>query len=330
MDKVIGNYTSQPHSNFPLDCETMEYIQNNQHLAEMLGAIAGDRVILSGCNQVGARFMPGYIFLRTTDHPQGEVLAFAGGDKSFTHIYLDKTPVSVTANSDNYPNAYTIRQLKPGLGSEQYPWADFTVLTDKTNRQLLAEIASLRTQIDSLQPAPVGSIMMWPSATIPANWQLCDGSSLNRQEYAALFSVLGTTYGNNDSSTFRIPDMRGLFVAGRGANNYNALNQKGGSNTVALSVNEMPKHNHDTGTSTEDGSVTTTQNGGHTHSYTKPTVDNTKVGTYDGANVRSAGSANTGSAGLHTHTVPLKARGAGAAHENRPPFIVLNYIIKIK
>ena len=105
MDKVIGNYTSQPHSNFPLDCETMEYIQNNQHLAEMLGAIAGDRVILSGCNQVGARFMPGYIFLRTTDHPQGEVLAFAGGDKSFTHIYLDKTPVSVTANADNYPNA---------------------------------------------------------------------------------------------------------------------------------------------------------------------------------------------------------------------------------
>ena len=44
MDKIIGNYTSQPHSNFPLDCETMEYIQNNQHLAEMLGAIAGDRV----------------------------------------------------------------------------------------------------------------------------------------------------------------------------------------------------------------------------------------------------------------------------------------------
>lgn len=331
MDKVIGNYTSQPHSNFPLDCETMEYIQNNQHLAEMLGAIAGDRVILSGCNQVGARFMPGYIFLRTTDHPQGEVLAFAGGDKSFTHIYLDKTPVSVTANSDNYPNAYTIRQLKPGLGSEQYPWADFTVLTDKTNRQLLAEIASLRTQIASLQPAPVGSIMMWPSATIPANWQLCDGSSLNRQEYAALFSVLGTTYGNNDSSTFRIPDMRGLFVAGRGANNYTSLNQKGGSNTVALSVNEMPKHNHDTATSTTDGSVTTTSNGSHSHSIpvgesTTSGAKGAEKGTYESGWAKF----NSDAAGSHTHTVPLKARGAGAAHENRPPYIVLNYIIKIK
>ncbi len=330
MDKVIGNYISQPHSNFPLDCEAMEYIQNNQHLAEMLGAIAGDKVILSGCNQVGAKFMPGYVFLRTADYPQGEVVAFAGSEKAFTSVYLDKTPIAVTANSDSYPNAYTTRSLKPGLGSEQYPWTDFTILTDKTNRQLLVEIASLRTQIASLQPAPIGSIMMWPSATIPANWQLCDGSSLSRKDYADLFTILGTTYGNNDDTTFKIPDMRGCFVAGRGANNYTALNQKGGTNSVTLSVNEMPKHNHDTATSITDGNVTTTQNGEHTHSYTKPTKDNTKVGTYDGGNVRSIESSNTGSAGSHTHTVPLKARGAGNAHENRPPFIVLNYIIKIK
>lgn len=330
MDKIIGNYTSQPHSSFPLDCETMEYIQSNHQLAEMLGAIAGDRIILSGCNKVGAKYQPGYVFLCTRDYPQGEVLAFAGGDKSFTHVYLDKTPIAVTANSDSYPNAYTTRQLKPGLGSEQYPWSDFTVLTDKTNRQLLAEIASLRTQMASLQPAPVGSIMMWPSATIPSGWQLCDGSSLNRQEYAALFYVLGTTYGNNDSSTFCIPDMRGLFVAGRGANNYNNLNQKGGYNTVALSVNEMPRHNHDTSDSVADGSVTV-EGGEHQHSINATPNQNNGTGTLSRQESNKyTNTFTTPSGGTHEHSIPLKARGNGQAHENRPPYIVLNYIIKIK
>lgn len=332
MDKIIANYTTQPHSNFPLDCETMEYIQNNQHLAEMLGAIAGDKVILSGCNQVGAKFMPGYVFLCTADYPQGEVVAFVGSEKAFTSVYLDKTPIAVTANSDSYPNAYTTRQLKPGLGSEQYPWAEFTVLTDKTNRQLLAEIASLRTQMASLQPAPVGSIMMWPSATIPANWQLCDGSSLNRKDYADLFTILGTTYGNSDDTTFKIPDMRGYFVAGKGANNYTTLNQKGGTNSVALSVNEMPKHNHNTANSTTDGNVTTAKDGQHSHTYSYTSANNGEV-KHDGYNSITGitnTNKNTGEAGAHTHTVPLKASGAGIAHENRPPFIVLNYIIKTK
>ena len=331
MDKIIANYTSQPHSNFPLDCETMEYIQSNHQLAEMLGAIAGDRIILSGCNKVGAKYQPGYVFLCTRDYPQGEVIPFIGSDKAFTSVYIDKEPIAVTANSDNYPNAYTRRTLRPGLGDEQYAWADFTVLSDKTNRQLLDDIAALRTQIASLQPAPVGSIMMWPSATIPSGWQLCDGSSLSRTDYAALFAVLGTTYGNNDNTTFRIPDMRGLFVAGRGANNYNNLNQRGGSNTVALSVNEMPRHNHNTSNSVADGSVTTTQSGNHSHTIpvgdsTTSTAKGAEKGTYQSDWAKFSSDA----AGNHTHSVQLYARGSGQAHENRPPYIVLNYIIKIK
>ena len=172
--------------------------------------------------------------------------------------------------------------------------------------------------------------MMWPSATIPDNWQLCDGSSLNRQEYAALFSVLGTIYGNNDSSTFRIPDMRGMFVAGCGANNYTDLNQKGGANTVALSVNEMPKHNHDTSSSTTDGNITIS-GGEHQHTINVTPNQNNGSGTLSRQEKNKyTNTFTTPSAGSHTHTIPLKARGAGAAHENRPPFIVLNYIIKIK
>lgn len=100
---------------------------------------------------------------------------------------------------------------------------------------------------------------------------------------------------------------------------------------IALSVNEMPKHNHDTATSTTDGSVTTTSNGSHSHSIsvgesTTSSAKGAEKGTYESGWAKF----NSDAAGSHTHTAPLKARGAGAAHENRPPYIVLNYIIKIK
>lgn len=328
MTKINGNYTSQPNNNFPLDCETLEYIQNNRQMVEILGNIAGDKVILYGCAVSGSNRAPGYVFLKTKDFPTGEVLYFEGGSTT-NGMYLESTAIAVTANAEPYPNAYTQRVLKPGIGSENYAWGDFVSLSDKSNRQLLTEINSLKAQIASLQPSPVGSIVMWPSNTIPTGWRLCDGSSLPRAEYQELFAVLQTTYGYNDSSSFKLPDMRGLYVAGKGANSYNALNQKGGANTVALSVDQMPKHNHDTSTSTSDGNVTTNDPGNHTHQV--PTGSST-TGTAGGAQKakNEYGPFTSGGGGAHTHTVSLKARGNGDAHENRPPYIVLNYIIKVK
>lgn len=322
MTKINGNYTSQPNNNFPMDCETLEYIQSNRQMVEILGNIAGDKVILYGCAASGVNRAPGYVFLKTRDFPTGEVLYFEGGSTT-NGMYLESTAIAVTANAEPYSNAYTQRVLKPGIGSENYAWGDFVSLSDKSNRQLLTEINSLKAQIASLQPSPVGSIVMWPSNTIPTGWRLCDGSSLPRAEYQELFAVLQTTYGYNDSSSFKLPDMRGLYVAGKGANSYNALNQKGGANTVALSVNEMPKHNH-TGYTGYDGK--------HKHSvdvYWKNGEHPLFGSTSDSATIsRSTSSHDTSESNTHRHTI--SDQGGNAAHENRPPYIVLNYIIKVK
>ena len=341
MVKILGNFLAHQNNDFPLDCETLNYLQTNQHMAEMIGAIAGDKIILSGCDIAGSVRREGYVFLKTHDFPQGEVLYFEGGDKIHTTLFLEKSAIAVTANAEPYPNAYTKRTLRAGLGSEQYNWSDFVTLTNKTNRQLRTEIETLHAQIATLQPAPAGSIMMWPSNTIPSGWALCNGSSYSRSEYAALFSVLGTTYGADDNSTFKIPDMRGLFVAGRGANGYNSINQKGGANTVALTVNEMPKHNHDTANSVSDGNVTSDTKGAHRHTI-ESFLDKGGTGWRHNIeadscnqNQQQVQAANSdmvvlSEAGNHFHNVPLKARGNGDAHENRPPFIVMNYIIKLK
>ena len=61
---------------------------------------------------------------------------------------------------------------------------------------------------------PSGVMMMWPGTTAPAGWMLCQGQSLSRTEYAALFAILGTYYGSADANTFSLPDMRGRAPVG--------------------------------------------------------------------------------------------------------------------
>jgi hypothetical protein len=62
--------------------------------------------------------------------------------------------------------------------------------------------------------APTGSVLAWLMPNPPAGYLECDGSSLSRTEYAALFGVLGTSFGSADANTFNLPDFRGEFLRG--------------------------------------------------------------------------------------------------------------------
>jgi microcystin-dependent protein len=66
---------------------------------------------------------------------------------------------------------------------------------------------------------PVGVVFQFAGATAPSGWLLCNGSAISRTIYAKLFSILGTTYGSGDGSTsFNLPDYRGVFIRGVGTN----------------------------------------------------------------------------------------------------------------
>lgn len=341
MKKTNGNYTTQSQNNFPLDCETLKYIQDNRQMVEILGNIAGDKVILYGCTLNAAKTSrtDGYVFVKTIDFPEGEVLYFEGGTIA-SGMHLNKQNISVTANAEPYPAAYTERSLVPGLGTEHFNWSDFVELSDKTNRALMEEVNSLKTQIAGLTPAPIGSIQMWPSDTLPTGYHLCDGSSLNISDYPELYKVLGTTYGGSGTS-FKLPNIQGLFVAGKGANDYNTLGATGGANKVELDISEMPKHNHNSSSSTSDGEISIS-GGEHAHKGAYKSYQDKSDRDYGYPYITQSGDDgthdvpwNVGSTGAHSHKVKLYARGGGnndatVAHENRPPFIVLNYIIKVK
>lgn len=62
---------------------------------------------------------------------------------------------------------------------------------------------------------PTGSIMAYVASSSPTGWLLCDGATISRVTYSELFAVIGTSFGNgNGSTTFNVPDTRGLFLRG--------------------------------------------------------------------------------------------------------------------
>lgn len=64
-------------------------------------------------------------------------------------------------------------------------------------------------------PAVVGAVVAFAGSTSPAGWLLCDGSAVSRTTYAALFAVIGTTYGSgNGSTTFNLPNLVNKFIQG--------------------------------------------------------------------------------------------------------------------
>lgn len=62
---------------------------------------------------------------------------------------------------------------------------------------------------------PIGTIIAYPAATIPSDYLKCNGAEIERAAYAALFEIIGETYGKGDGeTTFNLPDLRGEFIRG--------------------------------------------------------------------------------------------------------------------
>jgi len=79
--------------------------------------------------------------------------------------------------------------------------------------------ASYLDEIETIK-MPAGAISMYGGATAPEGWLLCDGAAVSRSTYVTLFTAIGTTFGTGDgSTTFNLPDFRGVFPKGAGTTN---------------------------------------------------------------------------------------------------------------
>lgn len=178
-----------------------------------------------------------------------------------------------------------------------------------TNTTQVATTAFANTAAAAV--APTGEIKMWPTASAPSGFLLCNGAAVSRTIYAALFAVIGTTFGSGDgTTTFTLPDLKNKFAVGAG-DLYSLAATGGSKDAVVVS------HTH-TATVTDPG-----------HTHTIPTTANV---TTSGPNAMEDGSLNGGSYTVPSNTTGISVSnsttGESGTNKNLPPYLALYFIIK--
>jgi microcystin-dependent protein len=92
-------------------------------------------------------------------------------------------------------------------------------------------------------PGPyLGEIRLFSSGTAPTGWAACNGQLLPINQHPALFALLGTSYGGDGQTSFRLPDLRGRTTMHTG--NGHVVAESGGAASHTLLAAEMPLHTH--------------------------------------------------------------------------------------
>jgi microcystin-dependent protein len=167
----------------------------------------------------------------------------------------------------------------------------------------------------------IGQVLLFAGDYAPKGWSICDGSLLNISDYPELFIVLGTTYGGDGITTFKLPDLRGRVAVGTGTGS--GLTQRnsgdiGGSESNTLSENNLPAHDHNVSASVSLGTVSN-----------QPSGNGNFLPISVGANFYSSAQ-STAQLNPATIDVSEDSVGSGDAVNNMPPFQSLNYIIAIE
>ncbi len=163
----------------------------------------------------------------------------------------------------------------------------------------------------------LGQIQTFGFNFAPKGWALCNGQIMSIQQNAALFSLLGTTYGGNGTTTFALPDLRGRaslhMGQGPGLSNY-AEGEASGSENVTLISSQMPVHNHIMQASKNSTSATPSSH-----------VLAPGVATSDGSPVNAYGTV------IDTTLAPNAVGIAGGSqpHNNMQPYLVINWCIAL-
>lgn len=223
---------TEHNAGYPLDVGFLAFIQTAYSLFNHFGHLAGDKVIISGCEEIGNTISPGAVYIN------GELLPFEGGAKDDTVIIKEETN-EVTFDDGFLRPLETIRTAAFGrsIPEKTYNWEDFQRVTNLQNlgknktdntetEKLLKRIEKLEKQ---KQAVPIGLIALWgkPANEIPEGWR----------EYVNLRGKMPIGFDPDYSKT--TTDSQDYAL--------NQMLKQGGERSHKLTIAEIPSHSHQQG-----------------------------------------------------------------------------------
>ncbi len=197
----------------------------------------------------------------------------------------------------------------------------------------------------------IGVIKMFIGNYAPQNYLMCQGQTLPIQQYQALFSIIGVTYGGNGTTNFMLPNLQSRipigYGQGSGLSTY-SLGQAGGAETITLTEGQMPPHLHQVGATSLAGNIKIRTSDSTADSYAAfnnaiaqaaakltPSSPNTErpqlfsaTPTFAENNYLHASTVDTSGFSVSGPSATAIA-GGSQPHENRQPFLTVNFIICI-
>lgn len=159
----------------------------------------------------------------------------------------------------------------------------------------------------------IGEIRMFAGNFEPQGWAFCDGQLLAISQNDALFSLLGTIYGGDGQTTFGLPDLRGRIPIHNGTGislSSRVLGAKVGSESVMLTINQIPAHNHD---------VAANNFVGNSHG-------NAESVAFSSGTINRVYSTNLNNPQSFSSTT-IASAGGGQSHNNLMPSLCVHFII---
>jgi microcystin-dependent protein len=159
----------------------------------------------------------------------------------------------------------------------------------------------------------IGEIRMFAGNFAPAGWALCEGQVMPISQNAALFSLIGTTYGGDGVNTFALPDLRSRVPMsqgqGPGLSSY-IIGESEGEETVTLTLPQIPAHRHVLQAVNAIGSFPDPVN--------SEWAELSAVNAY--SSIATNASMDAGAIGTN---------GGSQPHDNMLPFLAINFIIAL-
>ena len=196
---------------WPLKSERLQELQTAYSIFNAYGSLAGNLTIISGCETLGTTVTDGVVFI------DGELYGFksASVTPSSTVIIIE-TPINRGFKNGVIKTVHTLRYATFGTAETSWPWSDFKLLDPIT--ELMRRLNVLEKKNAVFQAG--GGMVLWnkPAVDIPAGWQ-------------------------------EVIDWRGRMPVGfdNVQSEFNVMGKTGGQKNKKLSIDEMPRHRHGTG-----------------------------------------------------------------------------------